>query len=262
MLIFLLIIIAFGVSFIFYYTNIQKNFQNHLAHNQTPKKSNTFKISKIFLFSSADAIQNEAANKSTWNVNVSQFTDIAIYIDNHSENGFSKENTISNLYIDNIQYIDSPSLGTPILYYKNQNDFGKLSLKEENKIQDTLHFETIPYENERNYEKPEIYDTSFSPICLGFANSNIKTNYIITNIEEPLRYDGSLLKRCSIGLTSISTTVSFDVHIINQMNEHLKSTITIPIPLRENNSEATIYDGYLKQEITNVSNFEFYVVEN
>ena len=253
----IILIICFLIGFIVYEIGIQKTQNSSFSKEQAPKKSDTFRI----LFSSADAVQNEATNKSTWNVNVSQFTDIAIYIDNHLENGFSKENTIAKLYIDNIQYPQMPTLGTPFLYYKNQNDFGKLSFNEENRIQDCLNFEFIPYENERNFEKPEIYDTSFSPICLGFTNKDIKTNYSITNIEEPLRYDGSLLKRCNIGLTRINCTVSFDVHIINQANEHFKSTLSIEIPLKDNSSETTIYDGFTKQEITEVSNFSFYIVD-
>lgn len=257
----IILIISLFVGFIVYELEVQKK-QRSSSNNQAPKKSDTFQIRKIMLFSSADAIQNEATNKSTWNVNVSQFTDMAIYIDNHSENGFSSKNTISQLYIDNIQYPQMPTLGTPFLYYKNQNDFGKLSFTEENNIQDTLHFEILPYENERNYEKPEIYDTSFSPICLGFVNKDIKTNFIITNIEEPLRYDGSLLKRCNIGLTRINCTLSFDIHIINQANEHFKSTVTIEIPLKDISSENTIYDGFVKQEITDVEDFAFYVDEN
>ena len=179
------------------------------------------KLAKSFYLVVHMPLGNDATNKATWNLDVSQFTDMAIYINNHSENGFTAQNTIANLYIDNIQYPEMPILGTPTLYYKNQNDFGKLSISEENKIEDTLHYEIIPYEQERNYEKPEIYDTSFSPICIGFANQDIKTNHIITNIEEPLRYDGSLLKRCSIGLTRISCTVSFDIHIINQARRTL-----------------------------------------
>lgn len=257
----IILIICFLIGFIVYEIGIQKTQNSSFSKEQAPKKSDTFRIRKIILFSSADAVQNEATNKSTWNVNVSQFTDIAIYIDNHLENGFSKENTIAKLYIDNIQYAQMPTLGTPFLYYKNQNDFGKLSFNEENRIQDCLNFEIIPYENERNFEKPEIYDTSFSPICLGFTNKDIKTNYSITNIEEPLRYDGSLLKRCNIGLTRINCTVSFDVHIINQANEHFKSTLSIEIPLKDNSSETTIYDGFTKQEITKISNFSFYIVD-
>ena len=157
----IILIISLFVGFIVYELEVQKK-QRSSSNNQAPKKSDTFQIRKIMLFSSADAIQNEATNKSTWNVNVSQFTDMAIYIDNHSENGFSSKNTISQLYIDNIQYPQMPTLGTPFLYYKNQNDFGKLSFTEENNIQDTLHFEILPYENERNYEKPEIYENHFA----------------------------------------------------------------------------------------------------
>lgn len=57
--------------------------------NEVSNISNFFNISKIYMYSSATATQNEASNKSTWNLNISQFTDIAIFIDNNSINRFN-----------------------------------------------------------------------------------------------------------------------------------------------------------------------------
>ena len=239
---------------------MKANFQRNITQDENQSNTSPFEISKIYLFSSAYANQNEAANKSTWNLNVSQFTDIAIFVDNHSETDLSKKNTISQLYIDNIQYTNTPLLGTPKLYYKNPNDFGKLSFQEEKEIHDTLNYAIIPYSKQLNYENPEAYDSSFSPICLGFVNQNIKTDYTITNIEEPLHYDGNLLKRCNIGLSRIQCSFSFDIHILNQLGNHFKSTVTIDIPLKDTSSNATIYDGFLKQEITKLENCKFYEI--
>ena len=245
-LVIILVFLLLGFGTYYWYQNYYEKIS---FQDNTVSKPSPFKIHKIYLFSSAYATQNDTANKSTWNLDVSQFTDIAIFIDNHNENEFTKENTIAQLYIDNIQYIETPTLGNPVLYYKNQEDFGKFSFNEENKINDCLDFEILPYEQEQNHGKPEIYDTSFSPICLGFVNQNIKSNYVVTDIQNPLHYDGSLLKRCNIGLTRIACSFSFDLHLINQLDEHFKSTITIDIPLKNTDSDTTIYDGSIKQEI-------------
>lgn len=258
---FILIVSLIALILIFFLFNYINNYFlriNEMQNVSSIKETKLFEISKITLFSSADATLNNNTNKASWNLNISQFTDIGIFIDNHSENGFSKENTISKLYIDNICYTNVPTLGTPNLYYKNPNSFGKLSFKEDYKISNFLEYTIIPYEQQIDFENPYMYDTNPSPICIEFVNQDIKTSYTLSDIAEPLRYDGSLLRRCNIGLTSISCSFSFDIHIVNQLGKHFKSTVTIDIPLKDENSNKTIYDGYLKQDILNVSDFKFY----
>lgn len=266
LLLFLLILIVLGLFLGFCYEMIyfdllkKSNFEQDIVEKAS-LQDNTFEISKIILFSSADATQNEVINRANWNVNISQFCDIAICIDNHSEsNGLSSKNTITSLYIDDIQFLETPSLGTPLLYYKNVDDFGKLSYSENNKIQDNLSYSIIPYEHEKDTSKPEIYDSSFSPICIGFVNQNIKTDYTISDISSPLTYDGSLLKKCNVVLSSISCKISFKLHLISQDNKHYISNITLDIPLKDSNSNKTIYDGNIQQELTDMKNFSFYLI--
>lgn len=258
---FIVFIIVFAItfacfSFYYFYNHYQmkSNFQNET--NQNANLPSPFKISKIYLYSSADATQNDTANKTTWNVNVSQFTDIAIFIDN--EGNLTQENTIQNLYLDNFKYTKEPSLGQPILYYKNQNDFGKISYTKEKKIKDTLNYTIIPYEQTIDYSNPETYDSKISPVCVGFVNQDIKTNYAITNTQDGLHYDGRLLKQCQVGLSSINCSVTFDVHIVNQLGNHFVSNVTIDIPLKDSNSNKTIYDGYLIEEVNDLDSLHFY----
>lgn len=82
-----------------------------------------FSIDKIYMYSSANAIENKD-NRPVWNLNLYQYTDIAIYINNRSEDKLTYENSIKSLYIDNIKFTELKK-GTPSLYYKNVNEFGK-----------------------------------------------------------------------------------------------------------------------------------------
>lgn len=251
------IFLGFGYDMIHLDFKKKTSFEQDMVKRASYQEKNIFEISKILLFSSGAATQNETTNKASWNVNVSQFCDIAIFINHHSENGLTSENTIKELYIDDINYLESPTLGTPILYYKNEKDFGKLSYVEENKIENDLHYTIIPYDQEKDTSKPQIYDSSFSPICLGFVNENIKKNYTISDISTPLTYNGNILKRCSVGLNSIATRISFKLHIINQVDYHFVTAITLDIPLKNENT--TIYDGTLTKEITDFKNTKFYL---
>ncbi|MBR3134793.1 MAG: hypothetical protein IKG56_04965 [Clostridia bacterium] len=82
-----------------------------------------FSIDKIYMYSSANAIENKET-RPIWNLNLYQYTDIAIYINNRSEDKLTYENSIKSLYIDNIKFTDVKN-GQQSVYFKNINDFGK-----------------------------------------------------------------------------------------------------------------------------------------
>ena len=100
---------------------------------------------------------------------------------------------------------------------------------------------------------PKIDEALTFPITLRYQNSNIKTNYLITNIKEPLVFDGSILKRCSIPLSYIKNTVSMKLHILNSLGEEFIANLSIDIPLQNEDNSKTIYDGSYSEKIENVS---------
>ena len=154
-----------------------------------------FSIDKIILYSSANAIKNEVT-RPVWDLNVYQYTDIAIYINNHSDDELDSENAIKTLYIDNIK-LNGVKKGEQSLYFKNAPDFGKsiystVEKKEDadsNKIGDKLEFSVLN-DGDINYEKRQIYADCSSPITLEYVN-NIVNNKIISDIENDVKYDGS-----------------------------------------------------------------------
>lgn len=124
---------------------------------------------------------------------------------------------------------------------------------EENKIQENLDF-TITSENEANLDTPTLYNNLANPITLSYVNQNIKSDYTITDTSVPITYDGSLLKRCNVDLSSISCKLSFDLYIANNLEEEFKTTVFIDIPLEI--QEKSIYDGNIN--MTQNCNFAFY----
>ena len=70
----LLIIIIYNLyrSFIYKNPDVPSDYANY-------NKNTIFSISKIYMFSGADATQN-TTNKALWNLNVHQYTDIGLYI--------------------------------------------------------------------------------------------------------------------------------------------------------------------------------------
>ena len=237
---------------------VNSEFSSYIDGLSRLNSKTVFSIDRIYLYSSADATSNETT-KPVWDLNVSQFTDIAIYINNRAENGVNYENTIKELTISNVKFNNLQS-GTPSLYYKNVNDFAKLTNLEENKINDPLEF-NIVNSGDADYTKPVIYSNCQNPITLEYVNTNIEEDTIISDISTPLTYDGSLLKKSGILLSQMKCTLSFTITIVNNYNQKFVATVYIDIPLEDSMSSASIYDGKLVKNIENTNLVKFIRVE-
>lgn len=144
------------------------------------------------------------------------------------------------------------------MYYKDLNSFGKCNIIDENLIVDRLDFSILNTNEEIDYSRPNLYNSCQTPITLEFVNKDIKTNAIITNNNEPLTFDGTLLKKANITLNSIYTTLSFNINIINNLDEKFICNINIEIPLEDTRSNESILNGNIKKEISNLTNYKFY----
>lgn len=221
-----------------------------------------FSIDKIILYSSANAIKNEVT-RPVWDLNVYQYTDIAIYINNHSDEELNSENAIKTLYIDNIK-LNGVKKGEQSLYFKNAPDFGKsiysaVEKKEDadsNKIGDKLEFSVLN-DGDINYEKRQIYADCSSPITLEYVN-NIVDNKIISDIENDVKYDGSILKRSGIVLSDIKSSISFRINLTNNYNQKYMANVYIEIPLEDSVTGDNIYSGKFEKKIEEENYSKFY----
>lgn len=221
-----------------------------------------FSIDKIILYSSANAIKNEVT-RPVWDLNVYQYTDIAIYINNHSDEELNSENAIKTLYIDNIK-LNGVKKGEQSLYFKNAPDFGKsiystVEKKEDadsNKIGDKLEFSVLN-DGDINYEKRQIYADCSSPITLEYVN-NIVNNKIISDIENDVKYDGSILKRSGIVLSDIKSLISFRINLTNNYNQKYMANVYIEIPLEDSVTGDNIYSGKFEKKIEEENYSKFY----
>ena len=146
-----------------------------VAKNEKP----TFQISQIYLCSSANAIDG-TESQTLENLDLYQYTDIAIYINNNDEEGLTNKNTIKKLYIDNIQIQTSSGEGTQALVYTNLLNIGSrdklkamlassnsLSNMQNNQIDFNI-INTNTENNQANYENPTFYGDCSNPITLKY----------------------------------------------------------------------------------------------
>lgn len=261
----LIIIIALSL-FIFPNWLGRNKFTDELSN--FANKSSVFSLSKIYCYSSAGGINN-TEGKAMWDINVSQYTDIALSlsinnINNDLTNNLGDSNlqvvdtspkySISKIYIDNISFSNN-STGALSLSYIPILNFGLISNEEltnPTEQQGKIDFNIVDAKEtllDSIVQEPSIDKNLILPITLRYLNSNIKTNYTITNIEEKLAFDGSLLKRASIPLSSIKNEVTFTMHIVTNLNEEYMYPIHLQIPLQNEDNSKNIYDGSYSQKL-------------
>lgn len=260
-IIFIILIIVLIVILFFLFNHIynqlrkKKEFENEILSFSEKNEKTVFSINKIVFFSSCDS-KNKTSSQTNFTIeNLYAYTDIAIFIDN-GQKEISSENTLKNVKITNIKFTKQPESGTGNLYYKNVNNFAKSEIDENNKIENELQFETTS-EDEVDLNKPVLYNNCANPITLSYVNQNIKTDYTMTDTQNPITYNGKLLKRCGVSVNSINTSISFDIEIQNNKKQKFRTTIYFDIPYED--EDKSINDGSIVVEKN--MNFNFYRYE-
>lgn len=225
--------------------------------------SNIFKIDSVFVYSSANALSNDEMQKDYWDLNLYQYSDISLTIDNHvSIDGLTLKNTIKEMYIDNISYPRTPDKGTPTLYLKDSSFFGKGVINKENLINKKINFNIISSNDNSDKNINDFYADCSNPIILSSINEEIVPNFIIRNTNSAIIFDGNLLLDASILLSNIEYSLSFSIHIINELDEEYVCNIVIPIILSDDNDINSIYDGSYQLNYTDSGENKFYKRED
>ena len=228
-------------------------FENTIIPFAQKNQNTIFSIDECIFFSSCNVKNSTSSSTNFTFENLYQYTDIALFINNNSRD-FNLENTLKNVKITNIKFDLLPSLGAPNLYYKNLSEFAKNTINDNNLISNNELIFNITSDDNTSLDTPTLYNNCANPIVLSYINQNIKTDYTITDTSKSITYDGSLLKTCGVLLNTISSTISFDIYITNNLNQEFKSTIYLDIPLEESNT--SIYNGSIISKQN--TNYKFY----
>ncbi len=221
--------------------------------NQTP----IFRVSKIIKYSSAEAI-DLTANQNLQDLNIHQYSDIAVYIDNF-EKELTPKNTIKELYLDNFKMDVAYEYGMPNLYYKNPLMISKFRQIQENKIEDSLHYEIV-YTNAENqnsnYEKPIFFTDCSNPITIGYINEDVINNYQVTKQNGLVAFDGRIFNNLEIDLQKLSPKISFTIHIKNNLNESFVCNMSANLKLET--AEGSIKSGYIIEIADDIKYYPFF----
>ena len=195
------------------------------------------------MYSSATAI-DKTKEQSLENISISQFSDIAIYIDNTSTiSELTNENTIKELYIDNINITSNAQNGERFINYKNPLNFGEY--KDLNQT-DRIDFNIVNTNSENensDYSDPTFYTDCSNPISLGYMNKDLLKNYSVSPDKKTVSFNGKVLQEANINLDDLKCSISFRINIINNLNQKFVHTMTIDLDLNDDNGG--IYNGYI-----------------
>ena len=252
LLILILMIVLTLISFI-----SNNKFAKEIDEFSKLNSKTVFSIDKIYMYSSADA-DNLEENNAMWRLNIHQFTDIALYINNRKDVSLNYENSIKKLYIDNVRF-SGLEKGEACLSFENAQNFGRFSNIEENVIGEKLEYEVLN-DGDIDYSKPQIYADCSNPILLEYANKNIKENYVLSDLNQEIKYNGELLRKAGIFLDSIKCNLAFDITIINNYNQKFVANVYLDIPLEDTQTGDTIYNGKIVKKIENTNQIRFFRV--
>ena len=237
MVILLLMIIIWGIII---HKHICKGiFANEMEEIITKNQSPTFSIDKIYLCSSANAIDNTAEQKLE-NLGIYQYTDIAVYLNNNKEEGLTDKNTIKELYIDDIDLKLDYNIGKTSLVYTNLLKIGskeelyQMVLNSKNIQKDKIDFKIIStneQNNEANYDEATFYADCSNPISLKYINE-ISTEYTVSKNSSAV-FDGSILGKVGIKPEDINAQIKFRINIVNNKDEYFSNYVNFRIPLND-----------------------------
>jgi len=229
----ILLIILIVLSYNFIVMKAVSKFSLEKSSSEAINDNLPFIIDKITLYSSiSGSSQDSNIDKSSWVLNLYQYTDISISLARSVED-LSKSNTIKELYIENINFYNSPKIGTPSLYYLDSKNFGTEDYSENDKIEEELKFTVVNNRNEDNSistNTPILFTDLSNPITLKYVNHNVYKNFVFPT-SESISFDGSLLNRIDIPTADLECSFSFYVVIVNNNNETFKHLLNIKVPI-------------------------------
>lgn len=261
-IVFTILILILCITSILYYDLIFKtslaksSYSNQVVELAEQNENPIFKIHKIIVYSGANAIDS-SENESLKDLSILQYSDIAIYLDNTSAiYDMTAENTIKQLYIDNIKITTGSDKGHQYINYKNALDFAKYKDIEE-PTSDKIEYNIVTNNSENDntdYSKPTFYSDCSNPITLEYMNKDIITNYATSNDSNTISFNGKVLQEAGINLNDINYTLTFNINILNNQNEHFICTMKLDIDL--SGDDGGIYKGY-KYDNNTVSGYEY-----
>ena len=179
-----------------------------------------FKISKIMIISTAGGIEKEDPSNK-WDLNVLQSNDI--YIDIIKNKNYNEEEIIHKVVIDNFKIENAPIKGE-LKLYRPSNSKVVFNNKEEYKINNKLVYtggEASDIENLKIANQGGL-------ILFRCVNDNL--GKYISDVDEEIKHDGTLLGKIGLSNEEIKFSISFDISVELKSGKKYKAEVEAKMP--------------------------------
>ena len=238
----ILILLLCIYFYIFHKLIVKNKFVKEIELLAKKNEIPTFSVEKIYLCSSASAI-DKTDKKDLSKLDIFQYTDMAIYINNFKNENLNNKNTVKELYIDNIDLKLDYNIGETCLLYTNllkigsKEELAKIvqnSIFSSNEQTERIDFNIVTtneQNNSANYENPTFYADCSNPISLKYINK-INREYAIGTDNSAI-FDGSILAKAGVKPEDISARIKFKINLINNNDEYFSNWVNFRIPLKD-----------------------------
>ncbi len=192
-----------------------------LRYENEGEKNMPFELGEMLVISSVDETEKpENPNNYKRNLDINQYNDIYLKFEKNKD--FNDSSNIQNIKIENIN-ITAGEGKTVYVYMPNSAD-GKLFSYENNfLVSNSLTYKGANEDNQKNLE----IGNQGGRILFRILNKNI--GEYVSNDDEEILYDGTLLKKIGINEEEVKIKVSFDV-VIETNKYKYRGKINLDLP--------------------------------
>lgn len=233
-LIFITLFIFFIVFFLFIKFDNTK--ENKIVNSEE------FVINKVIYYSSANANSKKTNYQNPeWNLDVYQYTDIALYI--NRINSISDKNFISKIVVNNLK----TNFEKDAFYYLEPNNFANWKINDFNLLKNNFLEYTVlnssNIDNEQKYNIPLFFQDCSNPLTFRIVNY-LSNNYKI--VDNVLKYNGSLINILGYNVKDIEKVLTFNLEIYTKDGNKREKEIKLDIKFEDN--EKSIINGEFQIE--------------
>ncbi len=195
-----------------------------------------FNLADLMVVSSADAIaKNDNSENNKWNYDINQYNDI--YLNVVKNNEYDKVNSyIKKITIENIK-INNPTKGTIEVYMPSTSETRMFEYTENLKVANSL---TFNGGSSTNLKTLSIANQGGN-IAFRVVNRNVSE--YVSNQDDEIAYDGSLLNKTNVNMEELKFSISFDIVIETEDCKFRgNKTLNLPCENIENDGVSKITD--------------------
>ena len=179
-----------------------------------------FKLSKVTVVSTVEGEENKGTEEK-WNLNIYQNNDVYFSIEKNEES--DKQDIIQTVTIQNIKVIKSPKAGRIVTFMPNSSEGRLFNNSEETLVEEKL---TYRGSNKSDSKTLEIANQGGTGVV---RFSVAELGKYISNEDEEIRHDYSMLEKVGITKEQVEFELSFDL-AINLKEDSYVTTIKLKLP--------------------------------